>query len=108
METNRSARQTARTHAANRRQTARLLILLTLVALACGEARAQEAATLQQREDGPPPMRYLPVELRGRLDAERDPKERARLGMLIAEECLNRATQLSDQDQFVAATGQIG
>lgn len=110
METNRSARQTARPHAAPTRQTARLLILLTLVALACGEARSQEAATPQQqpREDGPPPMRYLPVELRGRLDAERDPKARARLGMVIAEECLDRAAQLVDQDQFVAATGQIG
>jgi hypothetical protein len=110
METNRSARQTARPHAAGRREAARLLILLTLVALACGEARAQEAATPQQQlhEEGPPPMRYLPVDLRGRLDAERDPKERARLGMLIAEECLARAAQLSEQDQFVAATGQIG
>ncbi|HEY0170415.1 MAG TPA: hypothetical protein VGB98_05145 [Pyrinomonadaceae bacterium] len=108
MKTNRSARQTARPHAATGRQSARILILLALVALACGEARAQEAATPQQREDGPPPMRYLPVELRSRLDAERDPKERARLGMLIADECLDRAAQLSDQDQFVAATGQIG
>jgi hypothetical protein len=110
METNRSARQFARPHAARRRQSAQLLILLTLVALACGEARAQGAATPQQqpREDGPPPMRYLPVELRGRLDAERDPKARARLGMLIAEECLDRAAQLADQDEFVAATGQIG
>lgn len=110
MKTNRSARQTDRPYAARRRQTARLLILLTLAALACGEARAQEAATPQQqpREDGPPPMRYLPVELRGRLDAERDPKARARLGMVIAEECLDRAAQLADQDEFVAATGQIG
>lgn len=111
MKTNRSPRQTARPYAARRRQSARLLILLTLAALACGEARAQEAATpqQQQREDGgPPPMRYLPVEVRGRLDAESDPKARARLGMLIAEECLDRAAQFADQDQFVAATGQVG
>lgn len=111
MKTNRSARQTARPHAAARRQSARLLILLTLAALACGEARAQEAATPQpplREEGGPPPMRYLPVEVRGRLEAERDPKARARLGMVIAEECLDRAAQLAEQDQFVAATGQIG
>lgn len=111
MKTYRSARQTARPYAARGRQTARLIILLTLVALACGEARAQEAATPQQparEEGGPPPLRYLPVEVRGRLDAERDPKARARLGMLIAEECLVRAAQLAEQDQFVAATGQIG
>jgi hypothetical protein len=28
--------------------------------------------------------------------------------MLIAEECLERAEQFADQDQFVAATGQVG
>jgi hypothetical protein len=75
----------------------------------CGETRAQEASSPQQREDGgPPPMRYLPQDVRGRLDAERDPKARARLGMLIAEECLERAAQYADQDQFVAATAQVG
>src|SRR5687768_3646324 len=96
--------------AARRRQTYGLLILLTMLAVTCGEARAQEAgAPQQQREEGgPPPLRYLPQEVRGRLDAERDPKARAKLGMLIAEECLNRAEQFVDQDQFVAATGQVG
>ncbi|HEX8282590.1 MAG TPA: hypothetical protein VF588_04510 [Pyrinomonadaceae bacterium] len=113
MNTNRSARQTARPHAATlTRQSARLLILLTLAALACGEARAQEATAQPQppprEEGGPPPVRYVPVDVRSRLDAERDPKARARLGMLIAEECLDRAAQFAEQDQFVAATGQVG
>lgn len=111
MNTDRSAKQTARPHAASRRQPARLLILLALAALACGEARAQDAAAPQQqppRDEGPPPMRYLPVEVRSRLDGERDPKARARLGMLIAEDCLERAAQLAEQDQFVEATGQVG
>ena len=53
-------------------------------------------------------MRYLPFEVRSRLDAERDPKARARLGMLIAEECLERAAQFADRDEFIAATGQVG
>jgi hypothetical protein len=83
---------------------------LTVFAVTCGEARAQESAAPQpmQRDEGPPPLRYLPQDLRGRLDAERDPKARAKLGMLIAEECLERAQQLVEQDQFVAATGQVG
>ena len=111
METYRSATQTALPHTAHTRHTAQLLILLALAALACGEARAQEATASPQeqpRGEAPPPMRYLPLELRGRLDAARDPKARARLGMLIAEECLDRAAQLADQDKFLEATGQVG
>ncbi|HEX8355451.1 MAG TPA: hypothetical protein VF611_21265 [Pyrinomonadaceae bacterium] len=110
MNTNRGARQTAPPPASAGRRASGLLILLTLFAVACGEALAQEATVpqQQQRDDGPPPLRYMPGELRGRLEAENDPKARARLGMLIAEECLERAAQFADQDQFVAATGQVG
>ncbi len=108
MNTYRSARQTAMPPAALRPRATGLLIILALVAVGCGEARAQEAAAPLQRDEGPPPMRYLPPDVRGRLEAERDPKARARLGMLIAEECLERAAQFADQDQFVAATGQVG
>ena len=110
MNTCRSARHAAAPTAARRRQTYGLLILLALVAIACVEARAQEAAAQQPipRDEGPPPLRYLPQDLRGRLESERDPKARAKLGMLIAEECLERAQQFADQDQFVAATGQVG
>src|SRR5215203_5057695 len=105
MYTDRSARHVAPPPAVFRQRTSGLLILITLLAVGCGEARAQEASAPQQREDGPPPLRYLPQDVRGRLEAERDPKSRARLGMLIAEECLMKAEQFADQDQFVAATG---
>lgn len=111
MNKNRSAMLTPEPPAAARRRTSRLILLLALVALAYAEAGAQDATAPQQtpqEEGGPPPMRYLPSEVRGRLDAERDPKARARLGMLIAEECLERAAQFADQDRFVAATGQVG
>jgi hypothetical protein len=107
MNTYRSAKHASTPHAGFRPRASGLLILVTLLAVACGEARAQEA-TEQQRDDGPPPLRYLPQDVRGRLDAERDPKARARLGMLVAEECLMRAEQLADRDQFVAATGEVG
>ena len=109
MKTYRSAFHAATPTPAHRTRATGLLILMTLLAVACGDARAQEAQTQTQREEGgPPPLRYLPQDVRGRLEAERDPKARARLGMLIAEECLMKAEQFADQDQFVAATGQVG
>ena len=109
MRTNRSANHSAELSATTSSSPARLLILLTLLALACGAARAQDASQQQQpREDGPPPLRYLPEDVRRRLDAERDLKARARLSMLIAEERLTRAAQLADEDRFEAATGEVG
>ena len=107
MNTYRSPRHTAAPHASHGTRAHGLLILLTLLALACGEARAQEAAQ-QPRDEGPPPLRYLPPDVRGRLEAESDPKERAKLAMLICEERLTLAAQHAGQDRFVAATGEIG
>jgi hypothetical protein len=109
METNRSAKLSTRPSQAGR-LSARTLIILALVALACGEALAQEpsAAQQQQRDEAPPPMRYMPDEVRRRIEATRDPKERARLGMEIAEERLTLAAQLAGEDRFEAATGEVG
>jgi hypothetical protein len=98
MNTNRSPK-----HAAS------LLLLCTLLALGIAEASAQEAAQPPQRgEEGPPPLRYMPAEVRQRLDAAKDDRARARLSMEIAEERLERAAQFADQDHFEAATGEIG
>jgi hypothetical protein len=109
METNRGAKLSTRPSQA-RRLSAQTLIILALVALACGEALAQEssAAQQQQRDEAPPPMRYMPDDVRRRIEATRDPKERARLGMEIAEERLTLAAQLAGEDRFEAATGEVG
>lgn len=107
MNTNRSAKLHAGPSQA-RILSAHALALAALVALACGNALAQDAAAQQQRDEGPPPMRYLPEDVRRRIEAERDPKARARLGMEIAEERLVRAAQFVDQDHFEAATGEVG
>lgn len=104
MKTNRSAKQTAPPHAAGRHGSATLLILFTLLALGCADASAQDA----QRDEGPPPLRYMPEDVRARLAAASDAKARARLSMEIAEERLARAAQFADQDRFEAATGEIG
>lgn len=110
MGTYRSAEQTttaART--VGRRASATLVLIFTL--LACAGAQAQDDAAQQQplpRDAGPPPMRYMPTEVRQRLDEAKDPKARARLSIEIAEERLARAAQLADEDKFEASTQEIG
>ncbi|MDT5272241.1 MAG: hypothetical protein QOH49_4427 [Acidobacteriota bacterium] len=108
MDMYRSAEQraTARTNA--RRASATLVLIFTV--LACAEAHAQDGAVQQQaqRDDGPPPLRYMPPDVRQRLEGAKDVNARARLSMEIAEERLVRAAQFADQDKFEAATGEIG
>ena len=73
--------------------SARTLCALTLIALACAAAQAQEegAAKRQSPEDSaPPPIRYVPDEVRARLAAARDDKERTRLSIALADERLAR------------------
>jgi hypothetical protein len=107
MNTNRSAKLFVGPSSAQR-FSAHTIFLLALLAFACGDAPAQDATAAQQREDGPPPMRYMPEDVRRRLDGERDPKARARLSMEIAEERLALAAQDADADRFEAATGEVG
>ena len=108
MDTYRSAEQTtART--AERCASVTLVLIFTL--LACAGAQAQDGAAQQpkpQREDGPPPLRYIPPDVRQRLEGAKDAKARTRLSMEIAEERLALAAQLAGQDKFAASTGEIG
>jgi hypothetical protein len=107
MDTYRSAEQkdTARTHGG--RASATMVLIFTL--LACAAAQAQdEAAQQPQRENGPPPLRYLPPDVRQRLEGAKDAKARARLSMEIAEERLARAAQFAGEDRFEASTAEIG
>lgn len=110
MYTNRSAKLYPAPSRRGRLST-QTLALAALIALACGGALAQEPGAQEPaapREDGPPPMRYLPEDVRGRFASESDLKRRARLGMEIAEERLVRAALLADQERFVDATAEIG
>jgi hypothetical protein len=117
MYTNRSAKLYA-APARRGRLSTRTLALAALFAFACNAALAQEPAQQQpdasaqqpqqQRDEGPPPMRYLPEDVRHRVEAEHDLKDRAKLGMLIAEERLDRAAQMVEADRFVDATAEIG
>src|SRR2546421_288098 len=117
MNTNRSAQVFKSPTAACRFSSARslssrALFVVALFALACGEALAQEAAAQKQQMDGtpsaPPPMRYMPEDVRRRLEAERDPKARTRLSLELAEERLARVAEQAEADRFEAATGELG
>lgn len=109
MDTYRSAEQTTAARTLDGRASATLILIFTL--LACVGAQAQDGAAQQpqpQREDGPPPLRYMPPDVRQRLEGAKDSKARARLSMEIAEERLALAAQLAQQDKFEASTAEIG
>ena len=109
MDTYRSAEQTTTARGTQRR--ASVTLVLIYIMLACAGARAQDGAAQTpqaQRDAGPPPIRYMPSDVRQRLDGAKDAKARARLSMEIAEERLTLAAQLADQDKFEAVTAEIG
>ena len=117
MKTNRSAQvfkspKAACSLSSARSLSSRALFVVALFALACGEALAQEAAAQKQPSDGtpsaPPPMRYMPEDVRRRLEAEHDPKARTRLSLELAEERLTRVAEQANADRFEAATGELG
>jgi hypothetical protein len=105
MDTYRSAEQNSSARTAKWRASATLVLIFTMLAA----AQAQDGAAPQpQREAGPPPLRYMPPDVRQRLEGAKDAKARARLSMEIAEERLARAAQLAGEDRFEASTAEIG
>ena len=106
MDTYRSAEQRATARTTGRRASATLVLIFTF--FACAQAQEGAAPQQPQREDGPPPLRYVPPDVRQRLDGAKDAKTRARLSMEIAEERLIRAAQLAGEDKFAASTAEIG
>jgi hypothetical protein len=110
MKTNRSA-QTFTSPTTARKFSTRTLIFFAVFALACGEALAQSQESARQHgEDlsAPPPMRYLPDDVRKQLEAERDPRARTRLSLELAEDRLARVADETNADRFEAATGELG
>lgn len=99
---------------ANRLSAARAGVALALLLFATGEALAQPspATPAQQKTDevtsAPPPMRYIPEEVRRRLEGESDLKARTRLALELAEERLARAAERADSDRFEEATAELG
>ena len=87
----------------------RLVLLLMFAACAFSvslEASAQELVLPPQ--PAPPPMVYLPEDVRTQLSAARDDKARTRLSLELAEARLVRAEQQTEQKQFNTATAELG
>jgi hypothetical protein len=93
------------------RRAALLFAALVLVALATGSVAAQTDANAQRADDpaAPPPLRYVPDDVRRQLDAEsRDVKARTKLSLQFAEDRLTRAAAAVEADRFEEATNDLG
>ena len=102
---------TTHTPARLRASSARTLCALALIALACAAAQAQDdaASKRQNIEDAePPPMRYIPGDVRAKLSTARDDKERTRFCIELADERLASAAAHADAGRFEAATAEMG
>lgn len=73
------------------------------------------AAAVGVRQQGPtvvaenaPPMKYVPAQDRARLAEARDPKERVKLGLEMAEARLTRAEQLTANSDHVSSSAELG
>lgn len=59
-------------------------------------------------EDAPPPLRYIPNELRDQLKAKTKLKDRTKLILTLADERLKRAEQLTAERRFSDASAELG
>jgi hypothetical protein len=70
--------------------------------------KADEVKRSDEVTTAPPPMRYLPEEVRRQLDGESDLKARTHLALDLADGRLARAAQQADADRFEEATAELG
>lgn len=88
---------------------ARLLIAAAVAVAACsaaGAARAQELVLPPQ--PAPPPMKYLPEEVRAQLSAAASPKERVVSTLGLLEQFLARAEQYTLAQRYDPAAAELG
>jgi hypothetical protein len=83
-----------------------LLAVVAAAFLMCSEARAQ--VTVGTPLPAPPPLRLVPRDVRSQLDAARDAKARVRLSVELAEARLASAERMTSQQQFEAASRELG
>jgi hypothetical protein len=67
-------------------------------------AHGQEKGQL----DAPPPLKVIPPDERAQLEAEHDNKDRTKLSIELAERRLQRAEQLTNEQQFDGAAAEVG
>jgi len=59
-------------------------------------------------EDAPPPLRYIPNDLRDQLNTKTDLKARTKLVLMFADERLKRAELLTAERRFGDASAELG
>jgi hypothetical protein len=89
-----------------KRRVVCLLVLAACAAFMSQGAWAQELVLPPQ--PAPPPMIYIPEDVRTQLASARDEKARTRLSIELAEARLARAEQQTGLKQFNAATAELG
>lgn len=88
-------------------RTLRLIALsLAAVAACASAARAQDFVVPPQ--PAPPPMRYVPEQLRAQLGALPKPKDRLRLSLELMEQHLARVEQHTAAQRFDPAASDLG
>lgn len=80
-------------------------ILCALVFVAC---MPLEAGAQTRDDHAPPVMKFLPPEDRARLTAEGDVKRRVQLALEMADMRLQRAAQLTTDEQYDRAATELG
>lgn len=85
------------------------LIALSLVAVAAGARAARAQDFVVPPQPAPPPMRYVPEQLRAQLGAlSAKPKDRLRLSLDLMEQHLARAEQNTAAQRFDPAAADLG
>src|SRR5215207_3911039 len=92
------------------RAAAKALLLLSCVAFLAVEAGAQPGPVTRPLENdaAPPPMRFIPGELRSRLSTEKDIKGRTKLSVQLASERLASAETHTEAENYEAAGIDLG
>ncbi|MCA1593636.1 MAG: hypothetical protein LC754_13490 [Acidobacteria bacterium] len=71
-------------------------------------ARGQQGPVTHSEDTSPPPMKYIPSEIRAQLDGERELKDRTRLSLELAEQRLARAAEETTAERFEQAGSELG
>lgn len=81
-----------------------LALLFCAACLTCAAA----AQTVGQADEGAPPKKYIPAEMRAQLGSAKNMKERVKLAILLAEERLRLAVEHTQAERFVRAGAELG
>lgn len=103
------------THEVADRPFGQARVARTLLLLACFASAAVAYAQPQQPppaistdDPSPPPVRYIPEDLRGQLSLAKDANARNKLSLQLAEESLHRAATHTASERYEAAGRELG